>query len=63
MSSSLRFERDGRIVDVVIEKSSGSQNLDGLSRQAVLATNPLASLPADFRESTLTVHLDFEYQR
>ena len=57
------IQPDGRIVDVVLEKSSGFQSLDELSQQALLTTKTLNSLPSDFTNPTLTVHLRFEYQR
>ena len=57
------IHRDGRIVDVAIEKSSGFQSLDELSRQALLTTKTLNSLPSAFPNPTLTVHLNFEYRR
>jgi TonB family protein len=57
------IQRDGRIVEVVLEKSSGFQSLDELSQQALLTTKTLNSLPSDFPNPTLTVHLDFQYQR
>ncbi|MPZ21664.1 MAG: hypothetical protein GEV06_27810 [Luteitalea sp.] len=56
------IERDGRIVDVVLEKPSGLQNLDERSRQALLMTNTVNPLPAEFPNPTLTVHLAFHYQ-
>jgi TonB family protein len=57
------IQRDGRIVDVVLEKSSGARSLDERSQQALRSTNPLSSLPSNFPNPTLTVHLEFEYQR
>jgi bla regulator protein BlaR1 len=57
------IQRDGRIVDVMLEKSSGFQNLDESSQRAVSATNDLTALPARFPNPTLTVHLGFAYQR
>lgn len=57
------IQRDGRIVDVVLEKPSGFQSLDELSQQALLTTKTLNSLPSAFPSPTLTVHLNFQYQR
>jgi len=57
------IQRDGRIVDVLLEKSSGVENLDELSRRALLTTKTVSSLPAGFPKPTLTVHLTFAYQR
>jgi hypothetical protein len=56
------IQRDGRIVDVALEQSSGIQDLDIRSQQALLATKILNSLPAAFPNPRLTVHLGFQYQ-
>jgi TonB family protein len=60
----MRFviQKDGRIVDVSVEKSSGNQSLDYLASRALSLTK-LPPLPAAYGESALTVHLYFEYQR
>jgi TonB family protein len=57
------IQRDGRISDVELEKSSGFQNLDLSSQRALAVTRTLPSLPAAFPNATLTVHLNFQYQR
>lgn len=57
------IQRDGTIRDVVLEKSSGFQNLDLSSQRALLVTKTLNPLPAEFPNPTLTVHLNFQYQR
>jgi TonB family protein len=57
------IQRDGRIVDVELEKSSGYQNLDLSSQRALAVTRSLPPLPAAFPNATLTVHLNFQYQR
>ena len=54
--------RDGRIVDVVTEKSSGNGMLDIASRSAVPAKLPMP-LPAGYPGAQLVVHLSFPYQR
>ena len=54
--------RDGRIVDVELERSRGFVALDLESQRALLLTR-LPALPAQFRDSKLTVHLRFQYQR
>jgi TonB family protein len=56
------IQRDGRIVDVTIEQSSGVQALDMFARRALLLTK-LPPLPAAYTEAALAVHLYFEYQR
>jgi TonB family protein len=55
------IQRDGHIVDVVLEQSSGFQDLDESSQRALLVTKTLNPLPAAFPNPTLTVHLGFEY--
>jgi TonB family protein len=55
--------RDGRLVNVEVEKTSNNPLLDLESRRAVLMTRQLPPLPAQFTEPTLTVHLQFDYKR
>ncbi len=54
--------RDGRIVDVITEKSSGNAMLDIASKAAVPAKLP-QGLPAAYPGAQLVVHLSFPYQR
>jgi TonB family protein len=60
----LRFviQRDGRIADITVERSSGVQTLDLFARRALMLTK-LPPLPAAYTEPALAVHLMFEYQR
>lgn len=55
--------RDGLLTDVQVEKASTSPMLDIESQRAILNTRQLPPLPREFTESTLTVHLIFEYRR
>jgi TonB family protein len=55
--------RDGTLNDVDVERSSGYGALDLGARRAVLLTRQLPPLPAPFPNPTLTVHLNFQYQR
>jgi periplasmic protein TonB len=57
------IERDGRISDTSVERSSGYDPLDINARRAVLVTQQLPPLPSAFPNPTLTVHLNFQYQR
>lgn len=57
------IQRDGRITDVLLEKTSGYQTLDYFAVRALQVTRQLQPLPAQFPESNLTVHLTFEYSR
>ncbi len=57
------IQRDGRITDVLVERSSGYAALDFMAQRALLNTRELPPLPAAFTEPSLTVHLIFEYLR
>lgn len=60
----MRFviQRDGRIVDVTVEDTSGVQTLDLYARRALTLTK-LPALPPAYTEPALAVHLYFEYRR
>lgn len=60
----MRFviQRDGRIVDITVEQSSGVETMDGYARRALILTK-LPPLPAAYTEAALAVHLYFDYQR
>jgi TonB family protein len=55
--------RDGRISDVEVQQSSGVPSLDRSAQRAVLASDPLPPLPADYRGSDINVRFYFEYSR
>jgi TonB family protein len=57
------IQRDGRLTNVEVEKSSGYFALDQTAQRALLVTRQLPPLPPQFTESTLTVHLIFRYER
>jgi TonB family protein len=58
------IQRDGRLADVQVEKSSGYQALDLTAQRALLVTRQFPPLPAQYTDSDhLTVHLVFRYQR
>jgi TonB family protein len=60
----LRFviQKDGRIVDITVEKSSGVDTMDLYARRALILTK-LPPLPAAYSEPALAVHLYFDYTR
>ena len=60
----LRFviQKDGRIVDITVEQSSGVEVMDSFARRALILTK-LPPLPSGYGEPTLAVHLYFDYQR
>jgi protein TonB len=55
--------RDGTISNLVVKQSSGIPTLDRSAQRAVLASNPLAPLPQDYRGSSVSVSVYFEYSR
>jgi periplasmic protein TonB len=57
------IQRDGMISGVELERGSGFPGLDLTAQRALLNTRQLPELPAAYPNSTLTVHLNFEYQR
>jgi TonB family protein len=57
------IQRDGTIVDSVLERSSGYSALDLNALRAVLGTRQLPPLPSAFPNPSLTVHLNFQYRR
>jgi TonB family protein len=57
------IQRDGRLTDIEVERSSGYFALDQNSQRALLLTRQLPPLPPQFTEATLTVHLIFRYER
>ncbi len=61
-TSGMRFsiQKDGRIADVTVERSSGHAALDDLSRRTLMLTM-LPPLPDGYDQSVLTVYLSFPY--
>jgi TonB family protein len=57
------IQRDGRLTDIHLERSSGYQALDYFAMRALQVTRQIQPLPAAFTESSLTVSLTFEYSR
>ncbi len=57
------IQRDGRISDVELERSSGYAALDLTSQRTLVLTRQLPPLPRAFDQDHLTVHLNFQYQR
>lgn len=60
----LRFviQKDGRIVDITVEESSGVETLDLYARRALILTK-LPPLPSGYDQAALAVHLYFDYTR
>lgn len=57
------IQRDGRLTDITLERSSGYTALDLTAQRAVYMTRQLPGLPAAFSNPTLTVHLNFQFRR
>ncbi len=53
--------RDGSLSSVLMEKSSGSPDLDDSAVQAVRESSPFPPLPDDFSADKLDVHFGFSY--
>ena len=54
-----RIQRDGKITDVAVVKSSGNSTFDRAARSAVVSSAPLNKLPTAFTGVYLGVHLTF----
>ncbi len=57
------IERDGTVTRIELERSSGSPPLDFMAQRALTLTRQLPPLPQAFTEPSLTVHMQFQYQR
>jgi len=62
MSTIVGFQvlRNGKIVNVAVEKSSGRYLYDQAAQRAVYSANPLPPLPDEFNGEFLSVHIEFE---
>ncbi|MEO0080141.1 MAG: energy transducer TonB [candidate division WOR-3 bacterium] len=54
------IERDGRLTEIKLEKGSGDGTYDAACLRAVLVTEKLPPLPAEFTAPRLKIHLEFE---
>ena len=55
--------RDGTITNVRVTESSGIPEVDRSALRAVLASNPLGPLPADYAGNKVTVEFYFDFHR
>jgi TonB family protein len=53
--------RSGKIIKIEVEKSSGIDAFDSACKRAVNASQPLPSLPNEFVDEILGIHLEFPY--
>ena len=56
------ISRDGRLVNIRLQNSSGSQVADDAAMAAVRASAPFRPLPAGYRKSTIDVQFTFDYE-
>ena len=54
-----RVERNGRVVDLAVARSSGNKKFDVVAKRAVLAAAPLPSFPANVPKSFCTISHKF----
>jgi TonB family protein len=57
------IQRDGRITDITLFRSSGFVAHDMNAQRALIRTRQLTPLPAQFPDPTLGVRLTFDYKR
>jgi TonB family protein len=62
--TTMRFviQKDGRIVDITVEQSSGYEAMDSYAKRALMLAK-LPPLPDGYTEQALAVHLYFDYVR
>jgi protein TonB len=56
-----RILRDGSIVEVKVEKTSGIDLFDQSALRAIVSGTPFPPLPSEFTGEYLGIHLEFEY--
>ncbi|MEZ5290120.1 MAG: TonB family protein [Vicinamibacterales bacterium] len=60
---SFTVQRDGRLTDIAVERSSGNATLDFIATRALRLTQRIPPLPPEYTNQSLAVRLTFEYQR
>jgi protein TonB len=58
-----RIQREGQIIDLKVEQSSGITPLDLSAMRAVRAAAPFPPLPRDYPDPFLVIHLMFEHSK
>jgi protein TonB len=53
--------RDGKVLRLGIEKTSGNSLYDQAALRAITDASPFPPLPVDFKDSLLRIHLGFNY--
>ena len=57
------IQRNGSISNIHMTQSSGIPSLDRTAERAINASDPLPALPSDYRGSSISVNIYFEYSR
>ena len=60
---SFEIARNGSISNIELKQPSSIPSLDRSAQRAILASNPLPPLPADYRGGSVSVSFYFEYSR
>jgi TonB family protein len=55
------IQRDGRLTETSIERTSGYAALDNAARRAIEVTRQITPLPSLYPNPALTIHLTFQY--
>jgi TonB family protein len=55
------IRRDGQVIRLAIEKTSGNAVYDQAALRAIAEASPFPELPPDFKEPLLRVHLGFNF--
>ncbi|HAH32344.1 MAG TPA: hypothetical protein DCL44_08525 [Elusimicrobia bacterium] len=65
LKCTIKFDilRDGTIKSIATEKSSGNRLFDSAAQSSVESADPFPSLPEDFHEESLSVHVEFKAMR
>jgi TonB family protein len=58
-----KIDRDGKVQDASVEKTSGKSYYDQVALKAVLRSNPFPGLPDGYKESFLIIHYNFKYDQ
>jgi TonB family protein len=53
--------KDGKVLEPIIESSSGISVFDQAALRAVVSTDPLPPLPQEYKGEWLGIHLEFEF--
>jgi protein TonB len=58
-----KIQKEGQIVELKVEQSSGITALDLAAMRAIRAAAPFPPLPRDYQQPFLVIHLMFEHAK